>query len=151
MRVDISTRLPCPAETAARHVKTPALHGYVSRPLLTFVPRSPDELPEVWSEGTYRVSMYLLGKIPLGRQAIVISFPEAEDTGFCVRDNGHGGMARKWDHWVTIRPAGGGCIYRDRVDVEAGPFTPLVWGFAQLFYRYRQFRWRKLVKKGFQY
>jgi hypothetical protein len=150
MLVDVSTYLPCKPEQAILHVKTPRLHRYVTAPLLRMVPTEPSQLPETWSEGTYWVSMYLFGFIPFGRQAMVVSFPDCGDP-FCVRDNGYGTFMRKWDHLVTIEQAGDGSLYRDRVTVEAGLLTPLVWGFAQIFYRHRQRRWRRLVARSFNY
>ena len=150
MLVDVSTYLPCKPEQAVRHVIRSGLLRYVAAPLVRFVPRQPPQLPEVWSEGTYRVSMYLFGFIPFGKQAVVISFPECREA-FCVRDKGYGSHIRKWDHFITIDRAGDGTLYRDRVTIEAGIVTPFVWGFAQLFYRHRQRRWRKLVANSFNY
>ena len=34
---------------------------------------------------------------------------------------------------------------------RAGVLTPFIWLFAQLFYRHRQSRWRRLVANGFDY
>jgi hypothetical protein len=150
MKVDISTILPCQMDEVIKHVKTPRLHRYVTRPVLKFVPLNPPELPEVWTEGTYWVSMYLFGFIPSGRQAIVISFPESE-SAFTVRDAGHGSMVRQWDHVVTIQPKGEATLYRDRVSIKAGLLTPIVWAFARFFYQHRQRRWRRLAENSFQY
>ena len=150
MFVDVSTYLPCKPEQAISHVGTSRLLQYVAEPLVKILPRQPSQLPETWSQGTYWVSMYLLGFIPFGKQAVVISFPECEEA-FCVRDNGYGSLVRKWDHVITIEQAGDGTLYRDRVTIEAGILTPLVWGFAQILYRHRQRRWRKLVADSFNY
>ncbi len=150
MLVDVSTYLPCKPEAVIRHASTSRLLQYVAEPLVKLVPRQPSQLPEIWSEGTYQVSMYLFGFIPFGKQAVVISFPECKDD-FRVRDNGYGSRIRKWDHFITIERAGDGTLYRDRVTIEAGILTPFVWGFAQLFYRHRQRRWRKLVAHSFNY
>ncbi|MBN8607821.1 MAG: hypothetical protein J0L81_12970 [Caulobacterales bacterium] len=49
-----------------------------------------------------------------------------------------------------MTPDGDGALYRDRVRVEAGLLTPGVWMFAALFFRWRQMRWRALVKRGFK-
>jgi hypothetical protein len=150
MLVDVSTYLPCDPEQAIRHMRTTRLHQYVAAPLLRMIPRRPSRLPEIWPEGTSWFSMRLFGFIPFGKQATVVSFPEHEG-GFCVRDNGYGSLARKWDHVVTVEASGNGTLYRDRVTVEAGILTPIAWGFAQVFYRHRQRRWRKLVARSFNY
>jgi hypothetical protein len=107
-------------------------------------------LPDSWSEGTYRVRLHLFGLVPFGEQAIVISIPPTA-TGFALRDAGHSALIKTWDHLITIQPHGNGSIYRDRVEVKAGVLTPLIWLFAQVFYRHRQRRWRALVARKFNY
>jgi len=42
---------------------------------------------------------------------------------------------------------GATCSYTDEVEIEAGVFTPLVWLYANLLYRYRQLRWKVLISK----
>jgi hypothetical protein len=55
------------------------------------------------------------------------------------------------DHWITIAPgaADGTTHYTDRVEIEAGLLTPLIAGFARVFYAHRQRRWRALAATGF--
>ena len=149
MIVDVSTPLECASAEAERHVRTTRLLQHIAAPLVRFVPEQ--ELPaEIPNEGTFRVRMYLFGVIPLGWQAIVVSFPEHAG-GFCLRDNGYSPLISRWDHVITIEPAEGRTLYRDRVAIEAGALTPLVWLFAQVFYRHRQRRWRELVRRNFRY
>lgn len=150
MIVDISTILKCSIDEAVTHVKTPRLLEFVAAPLVRFVPVTPPVFPDVWSVGEYSVALRLFGIVPVGKQAIVISMPPTE-TGFTVRDAGHGALINTWDHLITITPHGSGCHYRDRVEVRAGVLTPFVWLFAQLFYRHRQRRWRALVARHFDY
>lgn len=154
MRVTLATRLPCPADEAWAAVRRPALLEHVAWPLLRFVPLVPDRFPETWAEGDYRVALRLFGIVPLGTQHIVTSIAPDEpgDAGprRTIRDDGRGTIARRWDHRISIAPApGGGTDYVDVVDVEAGVLTPGVWLFAQLFYRWRQHRWRRLAAAGF--
>jgi hypothetical protein len=52
---------------------------------------------------------------------------------------------------ITIEPNAAGVVYRDRVEVRAGVLTPFIWVFAQIFYRHRQRRWRRLAANGFDY
>jgi hypothetical protein len=150
MYLDLSTYLPCKPEQVISHAATTRLFQYVAAPLIKMRPTDPKELPEVWSEGTYWVSMYLFGFIPFGKQAMVVSFPE-QNGAFCLHDNGHGTLINKWDHVITIEESGDGTLYRDRLTVEAGILTPVVWGFAQIFFRHRQRRWRKLVARSFNF
>ena len=149
MHVDISTNLPCKLDDVILHVKSSRLLLYVAKPMVSFVPITPTQLPQVWTEGTYWVSLFLFGIIPFGRQAVVISYPSS--VPFTLRDNGYSALIRKWDHVITVEPSSNGTLYRDRVTIKAGILTPFIWLFAQLYYHHRQRRWRQLVERGFSY
>lgn len=146
MRMSLSITLPIPAAEAWALVRTPALLEHVAKPLVRFRPVDPPAFPTGWSAGAYRVRAYLFGVLPLGWQVIRISFPRNGSARHQVRDDGHGLLSRRWDHLITIAPAGdGACRYVDDVEVAAGPLTPFVWAFARLFYVHRQRRWRTLA------
>jgi hypothetical protein len=109
----------------------------------------------VWEEKAYLCRLKFLGFLPLGKQWIDVRFP---DEGFDtqqkrqVRDRGRGDLVRVWDHLVTIEETTAGKTrYTDRLEIEAGILTPLVWLYGQVFYRHRQRRWRKLARNGFDY
>jgi hypothetical protein len=149
MRVRVATILDVAAERAAAAVKTPALLLHVAAPLLSFRSLEPGGFPEVWVEGPHQVSMAAFGIVPLGRQTIGIELHEDGPDVWRVRDKGSGQLVRVWDHWITItRRADGACDYEDVVDVEAGVLTPAIWLYAQIFYRWRQSRWRGLIRAG---
>jgi hypothetical protein len=155
MRVTLSTWLPCAPDVAWDAVRRPALLEHVAAPLVRFVPIAPARFPERWDEGDHVVALRLFGVIPLGRQHIVTSFAPVERAPagprYGVRDDGRGWVARRWDHRIVIEAGpDGGTRYTDVVDVEAGPLTAGVWLFAQLFYRWRQHRWRRLTADGFR-
>lgn len=151
MIVARATFLPCPFERCLEQVVTSKLLQYVASPIVAFVPVSPPALPERWEDGMYVVGLRLFGFIPLGLQTIDISVPSRSSSHIELRDNGYSSLISKWDHLITIRSAEGGCIYSDRLEVEAGVLTPFVWAFAWLFYRHRQRRWLRLVSKAFEY
>jgi hypothetical protein len=150
MIVDVSTFLPSTPKEIEQHLKTSSLLIYVAAPLVKFIPCGDTQLPELWENGTYWVVLRLFGFIPLGKQAVVISYPD-NPKGFSIRDNGHSMLINRWDHRMTLEPSGVGTLYRDHVIIEAGVFTIFIWAFAQLFYRHRQRRWRKLVANGLSY
>lgn len=52
MRLDLSTRLPCTLEQAAREVMTPQRLAYVAAPLLRLIPLDPNGFPPVWGRAT---------------------------------------------------------------------------------------------------
>jgi hypothetical protein len=58
-----------------------------------------------------------------------------------------GGLVRVWNHQIRVEPLSDvECRYTDRIELQAGLLTPGVWLFAQIFYRYRQRRWRTLLQ-----
>ena len=152
MTVELSTVLDAPPERIWEAVNRTALHAYVTRPLLTFEPVDPPILPERWEEQEYRVRMKLFGIVRLGWQIVKVERPTTEGASKQIRDNGRGALIRRWDHLITIEPAGPRRTrYTDWVEVEAGLLTPLVWAFARVFYAHRQRRWQRLVAHGFRY
>jgi hypothetical protein len=152
MQINLSTQLQCSLAEVVAQVRTPRLLRQVASPLLSFSPLTPAEFPSTWSEGSYWVRLKLFGVLPLGRQAIVISYPQAENAQtFILRDNGYSPLISKWDHLITAQEVSGGTLYRDRVTIEAGILTPVVWFFARLFYAHRQRRWATLTANGFNY
>ena len=63
-----------------------------------------------------------------------------------IRAQEAGGPITAWNHRIRIQPEGSGCRYTDEVRINAGLLTPMVWLHTQLFFRYRQMRWRRLVR-----
>lgn len=143
--VDIETNLSARADEVIDLAKTSKQLLRVAAPFVRFRALSPPKLPPTWEPGTYWVSVSLFGIIPLGRQAIVISYPEDPAGIFTLRDNGHSALVARWDHWITVEDAKQGSKYRDRVLISAGWKTPFVWAFAAMFYRHRQRRWQRLL------
>lgn len=151
-----ATILDCPPERAWQEVQTSRLLTYITAPLVRFVPVEPPALPERWAEARYLVRMGLFGRIPFGKQWIVITRPVVNTTPgrqhYELRDNGHGDVITVWDHSIIMRETEDGRThYTDRVEIRAGLLTPLIWAYASLFYRYRQHRWRRLVAQDFAY
>ena len=151
IKVRIQAKLSCTASRAWEVVKKPCLLNHVTTPLLKFAPLNAQGFPETWKEGDFFVTMFGFGFLPLGVERIGVSISTDENGASCLRDDGGGALVRSWDHLITVRSEGEEvCIYSDTVDITAGTITPLIWIFAQLFYR-RQHRWRHLVADNFQY
>lgn len=153
--VELTSTLDCSADEAWRHVETSALLHHIASPLIRFVPPKQTPFPEDWSDGEYRAWMLLFGVIPIGWQAICISFPDVNENrepkkgARYLRDNGYGPLIKRWDHWIEITPDGGRTRYTDRVYIEAGLLTPVIATFARIFYGHRQKRWRELARTDF--
>jgi len=104
----------------------------------------------VQQERPYQMYTKLFGMIPTGIHTMVFSYQSTENY-LVMCDNGYSRLCKKWDHKMTFEAKSDDTLYRDYADIRAGLVTPLVWLFAQVFYRHRQRRWYKLSKLGFQY
>jgi hypothetical protein len=151
--IEISTILKAPLEQVAEHTARPALLANVAAPLLRFRLVQPVQWPEQWVDGgQYRIHTRLFGFIPLGWQIIRTQLVSAQADRFVFRDRGQGMLAKTWDHTITlIKLSDTTTHYSDRIEIKAGLLTPLVVGFAAVFYRWRQHRWHRLITHHFDY
>src|SRR5262249_23839568 len=137
----------CPPEKVWAELQTSALHREVIRPLMRFRSLDAPDASERWSQGgTFHFRCYLFGVIPLGKHTIFIERidPVAQE----IQSREHGALLHRWDHLIRIRPTPDGrTLYADEVEFSAGLLTPLVWAFAQWFYRHRQRRWRRIARR----
>ena len=146
MRVELTSIIPRNPEWVWERVKRSDTLHFIAHPLIRFRPKA-GRFPEIWTEGEYEAGMSQFGVLPIGSQVIGIEYPQGKD-GYVLRDNGRGTLIRLWDHWIFVEPDGqGGTRYTDRVDVKAGLLTPLIAGFARIFYGHRQRRWQSLAKR----
>jgi hypothetical protein len=147
MRVHVETVLPCPPDRVWAEVQTARLLWEVIDPFLRFEPVGGEAFPERWESGmTVRGRAYAFGRVPLGLHTIYYERVDHERREIQTRE--HGGLLRRWDHRMSVRPAPGRrTLYADEVEVEAGLLTPVVWAYAQFFYRHRQRRWRRIARR----
>lgn len=141
--VDRSTLLAAPASAVWAAVKTPDAFRRVTRGLLA-MPAIGGRTDE-WREGETVVGwVFVFGVVPFSRYRLhVASIDESTRT---LRSRESGGLVRTWNHDITVVAAGDRqCVYRDRIEIDAGIFTPVVGMFARWFYRMRQRRWRALA------
>ena len=53
-----------------------------------------------------------------------------------------------WNHCIVLKDNGNGTTdYSDEVEIGAGRKTVIVWSWANVFYRHRQKKWMKLLKR----
>jgi ligand-binding SRPBCC domain-containing protein len=142
--VSVSTNLAAPAARVWDAVKRPDTLRYVTRGLLGFRPLTP--IPDRMSEGdVFRLKLLFFGFLPGWAHEIRIVRLDEERRR--IETSEGGGAVKTWNHVIAVDPADGdGTRYSDRIEIEAGPLTPVVAGYAHLFYRYRQRRWRKLAQ-----
>ena len=94
----------------------------------------------------YVLKLYLFGFLPLGNHTIrLINIDRSENK---IESTESGLLARVWNHTIQFQEIEENRIYyTDTIEIKAGILTPMIWSFAQLFYRHRQRRWRKLLKQ----
>jgi ligand-binding SRPBCC domain-containing protein len=143
--VRVTTRLPAPADLVWDTVKQTDTLRYITRGLLGF--RVEGGTPERLAEAqTYRMRLLFFGLLPAWKHEIHVT--RLDEAGHEIRTEERGGPVRAWRHRITVDEEGWGSTrYLDEIDIRAGVLTPLVWFYAQLFYRYRQMRWRRLARR----
>lgn len=145
MIVEISTQLDMSAERAWQTVKKSNTLVFITKGLLGF---SQNNFPTEWQEGeTVTARLILFNFIPAWKHEIY--FMRIDDKQYELFTNEKGGIVSVWNHLIKVVPKREeSCIYNDKIEIEAGILTPIVWFFAQIFYRYRQRRWRFIKSVG---
>jgi hypothetical protein len=151
MGFTLSSLLKAPAEEVWAQLRSPRLMQHVAAPVLEFRPTAGEQLPILWEEGDFEVSLHLFSMVPLGPQTVGIRLLDEQAWPRRVLDDGHSPLIRSWKHWIELEPAGQGTtLYTDRLAICAGVLTPFVWLFARLLFAHRQRRLRTLAATSFQ-
>jgi len=147
MLARISTHLACTESALWEKIIEPKSLQFVASPLLSFVPVAPGEFDGEWVVGRdYPLKLYFFGFIPMGRHIIRLAKIDRDANTISSREKGL--LAPVWNHNIFFREVSPGLVrYTDEIEIRAGWFTPFVWGFAHMFYRHRQRRWKVLLKK----
>jgi ligand-binding SRPBCC domain-containing protein len=142
--VRVGTELAASPERVWETVQKVDTLRYVTRGLLGFRPLTP--VHDGLGEGeVIRIRLLFFHVLPAWTHEIRIV--RVDDEARRIETDEHGGAVKTWNHRISVDPHGGGhTYYTDRIEIGAGPLTPLIWGYAQLFYRYRQRRWRRLAR-----
>jgi hypothetical protein len=144
----ISTHLDASGACAWAAVKRPATLVHVARGMLGFT--GSERFPDVWHEGEAVTTRLLFFHIlPSWRHELRIM--RVDEKNHEILSHEQGGPVRKWNHLIRIvDEASNGCRYTDEIAIDAGIITIVVWAFANVFYRYRQMRWRGLTRALFR-
>ena len=147
MRVYVESLLPCNADAAWAEVQKSTLLLEVIQPLAFVRPLEGETFPDEWTVGTtVRCRTVLLGLFPLGIRSIF--FEKIDASTRVIQSREFDALVRTWDHKIEVDPVSASeCRYSDEIEVEAGVLTPLVWLFAQVFYRHRQRRWQRVARR----
>ena len=144
MRAVIQTELPATADRVWSLTRRGDTLTYIARGLVSF--GGSEGLPGQFTEGSaVDVRILFFGFIPAWRHHLAIK--SIDDAKRELLSNEHGGLVRVWNHLIRVEPLDDErCRYTDDMEIQAGNFTPLVWLYAHLFYRYRQRRWRSWLR-----
>lgn len=142
--VDRTVDLPASAGSVWKAAKTPEAFRFVTKRLLVMPVVANRQ--EDWREGETVVGwVFLFGFVPFSRHRL--HFSQVDDGSMTLRSRESGGLVKVWNHDITVTPLGPDrCRYGDRIEIDAGLFTPLVGLYANGFYMLRQRRWRKLAE-----
>jgi hypothetical protein len=143
--IHIETELPTDAEKVWRAMLHPASFTYVTRGVIGLPALAGRTEP--FREGeSGRGWLLLFHLIPLSRHTIHLVRVDHATRTLASRE--HGGLLRVWNHTLHAEPVDDRrCRYSDTVDIDAGPLTGVVAVVGTLIYRYRQMRWRRLVRR----
>ena len=139
----VATELAAPADVVWSAVKVPQSFVHVAGAALRMPAAERKQGP--WAVGDEVEGWTLLfGFVPLSKHCIRVESIDDEARTLISAESG--GVVRSWDHEICVVDIdGGNCTYVDRVEIDAGPLTPVVHTLATLFYKYRQRRWRALA------
>jgi ligand-binding SRPBCC domain-containing protein len=142
--VRVGTELAAPPERVWEALKQVETLRYITRGLVGFRPLGP--VPDKLEAGdVIRVRLLLFHVIPGWVHEIRIVSVDEETRR--IETTEHGGSVKTWNHVLAVGSAAAGrASYSDTIEVDAGRLTRLVWAYANLFYRYRQWRWRRLAR-----
>ena len=147
MDVKISSVLNSTSEKIFSELLKPSLLQEVASPLLKFKPVDKQRFPKKWKLGkVYTFKIYFLMFLYIGKHSICIK--KINYAKKRIISNESGFLVKTWNHIICVRNhIKGKSIYTDDVEIHAGILTPLIWLFANLFYRHRQKKWKKIAEK----
>lgn len=146
MRVLVRSTLDAPPEAVWAEVQTSRLLLEIIAPLLRFVPLKGETFPQRWEVGTTRGRAYAFGFIPIGVHTI--HHDRVDPNLREIHSREHSRLVQSWDHLISVKATPDGrTAYADEIEISAGLLTPVVWLYAQCFYRHRQRRWRSVAAR----
>lgn len=143
--VHVETILPTSADRVWSAMLSPATFLYVCKGLFGFpaLAGRTEALRQGESGTGWLMALHV---VPAYRHTIEVV--EVDESTGTIRTHERGGALRAWNHTLHVEPLGANlCRYSDTVDIDAGVLTGVVVALANSIYRYRQRRWRKLVRR----
>ena len=143
MIVKKTSIFPASKETVFQKLRQLETLQYIARPYATF--ESVGKAVPIWTVGsTSSYRFRLFGLIPFGTHTIhIVRF---DPDGVSSREgNEH---VPVWKHDIRlIEKDENHTQYTDRVEIHAGWKTAVIWLWANAFYRHRQRKWIRLLRR----
>ncbi len=139
MNLSVSSVFPAGRETIFAKLQEIATLRYICAPIAKFTPL--DER-HIWAAGArFTFNLHVMG---IGFGVHTIEVDEFDRERISTRE--HNKNVPVWNHIITLEEQSDGhTIYTDMVEVRAGWKTVFIWLWANVFYRHRQRKWRKLL------
>jgi hypothetical protein len=143
--IHVETTLPTSAARVWYAMQSPATFLYVCQGLFG-IPALAGRAEPLREGERGTAWLFAFHFIPAYQHTIEVA--EVDETTRIIRTHEHGGILRAWNHTLHVEPIDENrCRYTDTVDIDAGFATVFVAALAVGIFRYRQRRWRKLVRK----
>ena len=142
--IHLETILPTTAERVWYAMQSPATFLYVCRGLFG-IPALAGRAEPLRPGERGTALGFAFHVVPAYRHTIEVV--DVDEPTHTIRTHEHGGVLRAWNHTLQVEPIDQAtCRYSDTVDIDAGRLTAFVAALAIGIFRYRQRRWRKLVR-----
>ena len=139
------TRLHASASRVWEELQRLSTFAYVASGLLGFRLDGPVEDRFVAGH-VYRGRLWLGHIVPAWQHQIKIIRVDAGSREILTNESG--GPLRVWNHRLSVaEESADSCLYTDEIELDAGWLTLPTWVMADLFFRYRQARWRRLAAR----
>jgi NADH dehydrogenase FAD-containing subunit len=137
--MSVSSIFPADSKTIFAKLQEVSTLQYICDPLAKFTPL---DKRHIWAAGArIKFDLWVMG-IGFGIHTIDVDAFDRER----ISTREHNQSVPVWNHIIKLEELSGGRTrYTDTVEVRAGLKTIFIWLRANVFYRHRQRKWRKLL------
>ena len=143
----VTSVLDIDINTVWNEVQKSSLLEFVCDGRLKFKPVDSD-FPKLWKKGmTIKAKLLVYGFIPFGG-IHSLDFKEVKPKKFYALTNEKNSIVKVWNHKIQLKKTDDNQTnYTDEIEVYAGILTTIITKWAESLYKYRQRRWKLVVKK----
>jgi hypothetical protein len=139
MNIRVTSIFPADREIVFEKLQEISTLQYICSPIAKFTPLNKCH---IWiAEACFTFNLRVMG---LNFGVHTINVDRFDLTLISTRE--HNESVPIWNHTITLEKHGDNCTkYTDIVEIKAGFKTFFIWIWANVFYRHRQKKWRKLL------